>query len=67
MLRTEPRLYSLHIQHDPWRASGRAWRPVVTTMASSMRCSPSISFKLGDLLLALGEGTGSRNSINLGH
>jgi hypothetical protein len=36
-------------------------------MASSMRCSPSISFKLRDLLLALGEGTRGRDSINLGH
>jgi hypothetical protein len=36
-------LYGLNTQHDPWRASRLAWCPVATTMASSVRCSRSIS------------------------
>jgi hypothetical protein len=64
-----PRLYSLHPQHNPWRAAPLAWRTRSDDDGLLSALQPiDLLFEFGDPLLALRQGARRiRDPIYLGH
>jgi hypothetical protein len=50
------RLYGLDTQHDPWRASGLAWRTGATR--------PGLELKEGDCGLGFSDAVAATNELN---